>query len=118
MYLNTVSFNHEQVFHRGNWKASLEIDTEHTGTGITVAEADQLSRMINLDQLLAYNYAVKENSLVLIDSFSSWTTDNLDNESELDRRLKATNAFPEGIRQERAKALRAYSHFRRNPGCT
>lgn len=104
MFLNTVIFDKKQVFEQADWKARLNIKTNYIGTGITPEEADLISISLDLDQLHNYNQAVRENSLKLIDSYPSLEIDQIADESELNRRLMVVDAFPEGVRQSRAKA--------------
>lgn len=104
MFLNTVIFDEKQVFHQESWKTLLNINTNYIGTGITTDEADQISIDLDLDQLHNYNQAVRKNSLKLIDSYPSLGIDQIADENELDKRLKAVDSFPEGVRQNRAKA--------------
>lgn len=96
MFLNTVIFDQKQVFHKDNWMARLNINTNYIGTGISPEEADQISIDLDIDQLHNYNQAVRENSLGLIDSYTKLTIDQIAEENELDTRLKAVDAFPEG----------------------
>ena len=108
MYLNTVVFGNKQVFEESDWMQRLNITTSITGTGMSTQEADELSKQVKKESLLEYNQAVKVRSLELVDRSKELGDDVFDSAENIDSRLKAANAFPEGIRQERAEA---YAQF-------
>ena len=104
MFFNTVMFNRQQVFQSGNWRKKLKIDTNHVGTGMTTQEADRLSLKVDLEELVKYNHEMKKAVIRLLDNPPIPIDNPLDSEKELDERLKMSDSFPEGVRQNRAKA--------------
>ena len=104
MFLSNVIFGKDQEFHTGNWQDRLKIDTPHVGTGMSTVQADQLSLEVDLDELAAYNEAVKHHSLNLIEAFPHFKGDDLDSAEKIEHRLKEANAFPEAVSEERARA--------------
>ena len=108
MYLNTVMFGDRQVFDEDMWMEKLNITTPVTGTGMSREEADHLSKRVSKAALLDYNQAVKLRSLEQVSRSVELGDDVFDSEQNIDKRLKTANAFPEGVRQERAKAYAQY----------
>ncbi len=104
MFLSNVIFREDQVFHLGNWQGKLGIDTANVGTGMTVAEADELAKQVNIEALKDYNIAVKEHSLELLNKTADLESDRLDDADLITGRLKKAQAFPDGVLQERAGA--------------
>ena len=104
MFLSNVIFGEDQIFHLGNWQNKLGINTANVGTGMTVAEADELAKQLDLEALKDYNIAVKEHSLKLLNKTADLESDKLDDADIITERLIKADAFPEGVLQERAKA--------------
>lgn len=113
MFLNTVMFDKPQVFHAENWKNRLGIETDEVGTGMKPTEVDSISNSLSLVGLMGYNQSMKKHALDLLAHFSSEDMDQLDDAMELDRRLQVVDAFPDGVREERALA---YAPTRRSTG--
>ena len=104
MFLSNVVFDDEQIFHSGNWHNKLGIDTQHTGTGMTVEEADQLAATVRIEPLRLYNKALKEHSLKLLSKVTELKSNQLDSAEAIATRLRAADAFPEEVLIERSTA--------------
>ncbi len=109
MFLSTVVFNEIQEFHKGNWMDKLNVATNHTGTGMSVEEVDTLSKNINIVEMLMYNEVVKNRSLQYVDRSKELGDEEYKSEEDIYQSLHEADVFPEGVKQERAKAYSKYS---------
>ncbi len=104
MFLSNVIFRTTQLFNTQDWMTQLGIITPHVGTGMSAEQADQLALDLNLSALNEYNKALKEHSLNLLELVDALETNDLDPAEDIASRLKAEDAFPNGVLEERAKA--------------
>ena len=104
MFLSTVVFRKEQVFHMSDWQERLQIRTAQVGTGMSATEADNLALQIDLNSLKEYNIAIKEHSLKLLEILPEWPDNELDDAQKIENRLLVAKAFPPEVAKERAIA--------------
>jgi hypothetical protein len=68
--MNRLVTNGVQVLDEGNWNNRLNLNIRQIGTGMTKAEADQLSDRVDLGALHAYQQAVHGRTLEIVTSLS------------------------------------------------
>jgi len=61
--VNRLVLDEQQLFDRGEWATRLSVPRRDFGTGMTPAEVRELSKRIDLAQLVTYSDAVVERTL-------------------------------------------------------
>ncbi len=104
MFLNTVVYGEPQVFQSQDWGSKLGVPFSQVGTGMSREAADLVSKQVTIEGLSEYNKEVRNRSLQLVDRSVELDDDAFDSFENIDGRLKAADAFPDGVRQERASS--------------
>ena len=81
--LNCFVADRPQVLDDGSWMEKMNIPWRHHGSGMTLAEVDELNQRIDLDALRAYSQAVEERTRLILADLDDYDLDVVMEEDQL-----------------------------------